>query len=167
MNRELLLLRHGKSDWNIESDDFNRPLKKRGEKAALRMGEWLLQQNLTPDWIISSPAIRALKTTEKVCRAFGSTSGKINFDGRIYQADLDQLKNVLADCPLNARRVLLVGHNPELEVLLKYLVKEIEIPEDGKLMVTATLARLRMPDDWNDLGLHCAELLSLKRAREL
>ena len=159
MSRELLLLRHGKSDWSIESDDFNRPLKQRGQKAALRVGEWLQQQNLAPDWVISSPATRALKTAEK--------SGDINLDERIYQADVEKLKNVLADCPIHTQRVLLVGHNPELEALLNYLVEGVEMPEDGKLMATATLVRLRMPEDWNDLGLHCAELLSITRAKAM
>lgn len=167
MSRELLLLRHGKSDWSIESDDFNRPLKQRGQKAALRVGEWLQQQNLAPDWVISSPAIRALKTAEKVCKAFKFKSGDINLDERIYQADVEKLKNVLADCPIHTQRVLLVGHNPELEALLNYLVEGVEMPEDGKLMATATLVRLRMPEDWNDLGLHCAELLSITRAKAM
>ena len=167
MGRELLLLRHGKSDWSIESDDFNRPLKQRGKKAALRVGEWLQRQSLTPDWVISSPATRALKTAEKVCKVFKFKPGKIIFDERIYQADLEKLKNVLADCPVHTQRVLLVGHNPELEALLNYLVEGIEMPEDGKLMATATLARLRMPEDWHDLGWHCAELLSITRAKEM
>ena len=167
MNRELLLLRHGKSDWSFESNDFNRPLKKRGKKAALRVGEWLQRQNLVPDWIISSPALRALQTTQKVCKAFKLKTGQLNLDERIYQADVNQLKNVLSECPVHAQRVLLVGHNPELEALLNYLADGIEMPEDGKLMATATLARLRMPEDWNDLRLHCAELLSIMRAKAM
>ena len=167
MSRELLLLRHGKSDWRVEVDDFDRPLKKRGEKAALKVGEWIQLKHIIPDWIISSPAVRAMKTAEGVCKAFKFKSGKINYDERIYQANLDELKNVLADCPEHSRRVLLVGHNPDLETLLTYLVKKIEIPDDGKLMATATLARLRMPEDWHDLKSDCAELLTIKRAKTM
>lgn len=167
MCRELLLLRHGKSDWSIETEDFNRPLNQRGNKAALSMGEWMLRQNLMPDWVVSSPAVRASKTTEKVCEALGFNSGKIALDARIYQADVDDLKTVLADCPKSARRVLLVGHNPELEALLNYLVKEIVMPKDGKLMATATLARLRMPEDWHELDKYCAKLLFMMRAKAI
>ena len=39
MTVELLLLRHGKSDWETQSDDFSRPLKDRGKRAAQRIGE--------------------------------------------------------------------------------------------------------------------------------
>ncbi|PKM10359.1 MAG: phosphohistidine phosphatase [Gammaproteobacteria bacterium HGW-Gammaproteobacteria-10] len=167
MNRELLLLRHGKSDWTNDCCDFDRPLKKRGQKASFRIGEWLLEQNLVPDWVVSSPAARAALTTENVCRAIKLPNKLINFDERIYQADVDSLKNVLADCPSDKQRVLLVGHNPELERLLNYLVGAVNVPEDGKLLPTATLARLRMPEDWRKLDLHGAKLLSVTRAKSL
>ncbi|MGR9115752.1 MAG: SixA phosphatase family protein [Gammaproteobacteria bacterium] len=165
MIRELMLLRHGKSDWSVDSDDFNRPLNKRGKKAALKVGEWLQHQGLVPDWIVSSPALRALNTAERVVKVIGLQSKAINLDMRIYQADVLELKNVLANCPAHTRRVLLVGHNPELEALLLYLAEAVEMPEDGKLMATATLARLRMPEDWNNLELHCAELVSITRVK--
>lgn len=167
MARELLLLRHGKSDWSVDVDDFNRPLTKRGKKAALKVGKWMQQQHLIPDWIICSPALRAMKTAQGVCEAAKIKAETINSDERIYQAGLDKLKAVLADCPERARRVLLVGHNPDLETLLTYLVEKVEIPDDGKLMATATLARLKMPEEWHDLSLHCAELLVIKRAKTM
>ena len=42
MARELLLLRHGKSDWSEQVEDFKRPLKDRGKRGAQRIGVWLL-----------------------------------------------------------------------------------------------------------------------------
>ena len=73
MHKELLLLRHGKSDWNTDSTDFYRSLNKRGKLNALQMGEWLNEQNLVPNLIISSPAIRAITTAEIVCEAMGGS----------------------------------------------------------------------------------------------
>ncbi|NNJ95082.1 MAG: histidine phosphatase family protein, partial [Halobacteria archaeon] len=43
MTHELLILRHGKSDWDAGTDDYHRPLKDRGKRGAQRMGVWLLQ----------------------------------------------------------------------------------------------------------------------------
>ena len=38
----LTLLRHGKSDWDeSHRSDFDRPLKARGRRDALQMGEYL------------------------------------------------------------------------------------------------------------------------------
>lgn len=168
MARELLLLRHAKSDWPEGVADINRPLKKRGKKAALRMGEWLLEQQLCPDWIITSHAQRASETAEKVCKGLKLKKGQVlHFDDRIYLAGVETLKKVLADCPTFPQRVLMVGHNPGLEDLLMDLVEGIRPEEDGKLLATATLARLRLPDDWHDLESHCGQLLSVTRAARL
>jgi phosphohistidine phosphatase len=168
MRRQLLLLRHGKSDWRVDVKDFDRPLKTRGKRGAQCMGIWLLQQAMTPDYIVSSPAERASNTSAKLAKAMGLTTKHIHYDPRIYQASIDDLKAVLATCPTFAKRVLLVGHNPDLEELLHYLHDgSITTPEDGKLMATATLAVLQMPDNWKDLPKSSAKLISLTRAANL
>jgi phosphohistidine phosphatase len=167
MQRELLILRHAKSDWGIETDDFNRPLKKKGKKAALRMGLWLKQEDIIPDCIITSPAVRALKTAEWVCEAMAINRRSVIKDSRVYDAEVASLLLVLAEHSKAYRRVLLVGHNPDLEALLTYLVEKVDVPPDGKLFATATLARLRMPDDWTGLTRSSANLLSLVRAADL
>ena len=82
---------------------------------------------------------------------------------RVYEASLDDLLEVLKDCPKKAQRVMLVGHNPGLEQLLLYLAGSSTLPEDGKLLPTATLARLIMPDSWKNLGSDCARLESITR----
>jgi phosphohistidine phosphatase len=168
MARELLLLRHAKSAWPDGVADFSRPLKKRGKKAARKMGEWLLAQQLCPDWIITSPAERASQTAVKLCKGLQlKKSHVLHVDNRIYEADIETLKAVLADCPAFPQRVLLVGHNPGLDALLKDLVAGIVPDDDGKLMATTTLARILMPDEWHHLKTHCGKLLSLTRASQL
>jgi phosphohistidine phosphatase len=168
MTRELLLLRHGKSDWDSGDDDFNRPLKDRGKRGAQRIGVWLAQQHLTPDLVVASPAERALVTAQKTCKAMGNGDEGIQRDKRIYAAEIDDLLAVLGDCPQDAGRVMLVGHNPGLEELLVWLANEVvPVPEDGKLLPTATLARLQMPVDWRTLVAGCARLDSITRSGTL
>ncbi len=168
MPRELLLLRHGKSDWNTDADDFNRPLKDRGKRGAQRLGVWLAQQNLQPDSIITSPAERALVTAEKCCKAMGRPVSTIEQDKRIYDASTSMLFDVLASCPNEAQRVMLVGHNPELlQLLFELADSPPPTPENGKIMPTATLARLAMPDDWATLKPGDAKLLQLIRGSSL
>jgi phosphohistidine phosphatase len=63
---------------------------------------------------------------------------------------------------------MLVGHNPGLEELLVWLAGEVvPVPEDGKLLPTATLARLRMPADWQVLTAGCARLDTVTRSTSL
>ena len=59
MTRELLLFRHGKSDWSTGVDDYHRPLKDRGKRGAQRIGVWLAQQKMIPDLIVTSPPYAA------------------------------------------------------------------------------------------------------------
>ena len=164
MTRELLIFRHGKSDWSAGVDDYRRPLKDRGKRGAQRIGVWLAQQNIQPELVVTSPAERALVTAQKACKAMGGGDQGIHKDKRIYAAGLDELIEVLGDCSQDAGRVMLVGHNPGLEELLVWLVSDaVPVPDDGKLLPTATLARLQMPTDWRELKAGCARLDSITR----
>ena len=149
INKELLLLRHGKSDWNTDTTDFYRPLNKRGKRDVQRMGEWLDEQKLPTDLIISSPAIRALTTAEIVCEVMGLPVHSIQTEKRIYEASLSDLRQILLHIPDSIQRLLLIGHNPGFESLLSYLVPNIPIPDNGKLMPTATLAYLQLDQQWS------------------
>ena len=167
MSKELWLLRHGKAERTLTMEDFDRPLKKRGKRAVEGIGEGLHQQHLFPDWIVSSPAKRALTTAKIVHKAIAVEGLDILQDKRLYQEGFERLKTILAECPLEARRVLLVGHNPELEDLLIHLVGSANLPETDKLLPTAALARLIMPDDWSHLDAGSAKLLSITSAKSL
>ncbi|MGB5208331.1 MAG: histidine phosphatase family protein [Azonexus sp.] len=165
MKRKLLLiLRHGKSDWTTGLEDFHRPLVGRGRKGARKMGTWIRHLDLVPDVVLSSPAARAKATTEAACKAMGLSLDRVLWDERLYEAPGTQVLSVLAAAPKKAKRVLLVGHNPGLEELIHLLVGEPpDIPEDGKLLPTAALARLEVAGNWHDAGSCCAHLLSVTR----
>jgi phosphohistidine phosphatase len=168
MTRQLLILRHAKSAWDTDvPTDFDRPLTKRGKKDAPRVGNWLCRQQLIPDYVLSSPAKRAKKTAVKVCQILNIEKHQINWDPRIYEAPTGRLLEVLSHCPATAKIVLLVGHNPGLEMLLEYLCETLPAPQDGKLLPTATVAHLEMPDVWSQLSAGAARLISLTRPSAL
>lgn len=168
MTCELMLLRHGKSDWTTSASDIERPLKKRGKHDAKKLGGWLYAHGLVPDYIISSTAKRARGTARRAANKMGLNQSSVVQDERIYAASIQTLMAILRDCPESARRVMLVGHNPGLEDLVRYLVKDkIEMPVDGKLITTATLARLTMLENWCNLEARCASLVSIIRPDEL
>lgn len=158
--RELLILRHAKSDWfSGASGDFERPLNERGRQDAPRMGDWLRQRGLVPDQVISSPAERARQTSLAVVEALDIQESHIHWDRRVYMAGVRELLDVLADCPGSARRVLLVGHNPGLEELVVYLADRDSLTLEPGFMKTATLARLSLPKDWRGLKSGSGHLL--------
>lgn len=169
MPKQLMILRHAKSDWNTDAaSDFERPLAGRGIKDAPRMGSWMGRHGLQPEYVISSPALRAWQTVVPVCRKLGIAETDIHWDGRAYLADVESLLEVLAECPGGAGSVLLVGHNPGLEELVEHLCgDDAARPADGKLLPTATLARITVPDDWTGLPPDSGSLVGITRPRDL
>jgi phosphohistidine phosphatase len=162
MTRELLLLRHGKAEKSRGGNDFDRPISDPGKRGAQRMATWIWRNDLMPDYVISSPAARALETARKACKAMGMGPQGIVEDQRIYEATTSELLQVLGDVPQAARRVLLVGHNPGLRKMLSYLDGE-----NDERLPKAALARLELPENWQELAPGCGRSLNQIRPVEL
>lgn len=150
-HKELLLLRHGKSDWRANTSDFNRPLNKRGKRNVHQMAEWIKKQDLVPDLIISSPANRALTTAEMMSEGIGLDISTIQIEQSIYEASLTNLQRVLSQIPDSIQRLLLVGHNPAFGYLVHQLAPSIPAANNGNLMPTAAIAYLQLDSQWSSL----------------
>ncbi len=112
--KTILILRHGKSDWQDTSRaDFDRPLAPRGRKDAPLMGKVLARFNQTPGLIISSPARRAAETAT-LAAAAGGYKSEIQFEPGFYFEGVPAALKTLRRIPDSVERVLLVGHNPTL-----------------------------------------------------
>jgi phosphohistidine phosphatase len=161
--KTLLVLRHAKSSWDDQSlDDHARPLNPRGLKDAPRVGEWLREQGVIPDVLITSDAVRARMTAEAVARAAGYT-GDVRLDSSLYLASPDEIYGVIntVDRPRTAA-VMIVGHNPGLSAFVTQLTgDDVELP-------TAALAQIVLPiADWADLdGTTRGTLVALWRPGE-
>ncbi len=167
MTRELWLMRHGKAERYDGIEDYDRVLKKRGKQDTKAMGQWLENQRLKPELVVASPATRAIATAKIICNQVGIDNQQIWQDKRLYDEGLVRMKSVLADCAEACQRVLVVAHNPELEELLTYLVGAANLPVTKKLLPTAAIIRLALPDDWSQLERGCAELISITSPNSL
>lgn len=169
-DRELMVLRHGKSDWDAgDGDDFTRPLARRGRRASRRIGQWLASRNLVPEAVLSSPATRARVTAGIICESLTLPPARVRWEQGLYDASSGtDLLPLLAAVPGDIGRVMLIGHNPVLEELVRYLCDEsLQAHEARKLMPTAAVARLAMPADWARLDAGCARVLELVRPKQL
>lgn len=111
MAKQLLLVRHGKSDWgNLDLKDFDRPLNKRGKENAPEMAERLVQRGFKFDLIVSSPAKRAKSTAKFFAEAYQVDD--IQYEESIYEANTTALLKVINGLDDSAETVIMFGHNP-------------------------------------------------------
>lgn len=161
--KTLLVLRHAKSSWkHRETSDHDRPLNKRGERDAPRMGRLVAAHGLCPDIIVSSTAKRARWTADEVAQHAGYV-GTVQLERRLYLASPDEIVDVVRSVAGPARRVMVVGHNPGLEDLVARLTGRPET------LPTAALAQIHLSiRSWKDLGAAGAGTLAgAWRPREL
>ena len=115
--RTLLLVRHAKSSRDDPSlPDKERPLNDRGMRDAPKMGKRLAKRDLKPDIIVSSSAVRALTTAQFIADKLDYRA-KIAVEDRLYASAPDRLLKVIRELGDQPKRVMLVGHNPELSEL--------------------------------------------------
>jgi phosphohistidine phosphatase len=110
---ELILFRHGKSDWGTGADDTQRPLSRRGEESARLIGRMIAAADRVPDLVLSSPARRARLSADLAAEA-GSWPSPIIEDERLYPGSPGQVVQVVQERAAGIDRVMVVGHEPAL-----------------------------------------------------
>lgn len=117
--RKLILLRHAHAEpASTGQADLDRPLSPIGLAEAERAGQWLKENHLQPDCVISSPSRRTRETLEAVLGITGYVEQKL--EDRIYDATPGTLA-ALVDEHRDVDQLMLVGHNPGLELLVKLM----------------------------------------------
>ena len=155
-------MRHAKSSWDDAAmSDFERPLNTRGLKTAPLMGEYIRENQLQPELIVSSPAERARQTAQLV-KESAQIKSEIIFNEKIYEASVERLLEVIAEQPETVESILLIGHNPGLEGLVKFTTGELHA------MPTAALGIVDLPiDKWSDINASKGNLRELIRPKEI
>jgi phosphohistidine phosphatase len=159
--KTLFILRHAKSCWeNAALADFDRPLNKRGLETAPLVGEMIRRNEFEIDLIICSPAKRARQTAILV-RESAQIEANVQFDDRIYEASPHRLLQIASELDDKIQSVMIVGHNPGLEGLLKMLTSEVET------MPTAALAVVDLKIDcWSEIHIDCCNLRTVIRPKD-
>ncbi|MCX2429385.1 SixA phosphatase family protein [Pedobacter sp. GR22-10] len=137
MAKQLLLVRHGKSDWgNLDLKDFDRQLNKRGKENAPEMAERLLKRGFKFDLMVSSPAKRAKSTAKFFAEAY--QFDQIQFEASIYEANTQALLKVINSLDDDANTVIMFGHNPGFTDLANALSDAdiYNIPTAGMVLIS-------------------------------
>lgn len=118
---ELLLMRHADAVSGT-GDDFVRALSGKGRKQAEKMGNWLKRLDLFPLFMVSSPYPRAMETAAIVQGILGKDSA-LRKDERLSPGMTTDAGSALVhEFGAPGRRLLLVGHSPDLGRLCSHLL---------------------------------------------
>jgi len=111
--KQLLLIRHAKSNWNDPSlADFDRPLNDRGKKDAPEMAKRLSNKKIKINAFVSSTAKRARQTCKHFAKKIEFKKKDIVLEPRLYEAGDDSFYNVVEDLKNKWDSVAIVSHNP-------------------------------------------------------
>jgi phosphohistidine phosphatase len=118
----LALLRHAKSSWNDATAlDRDRPLAARGIADAPLMGKAMTERGINPELVLCSSARRTRDTLNLVLPEL-RVEPKVVYEDALYHASAEQMLDMLHTLQPGASRVMLVGHNPEIQSLALDLV---------------------------------------------
>jgi phosphohistidine phosphatase len=139
--RTLVLFRHAKSAWP-DVADHDRPLARRGIRAAPLMGRWLREAGFLPGQVLCSTARRARETWQFAQAGLAATP-PVTFDARIYEAAATDLLAVIREVPPVTGTLLLIGHNPAVEDLALLLATAPGAAADPAAAAPGDLERMR------------------------
>ena len=149
--KTLTLIRHAKSSWDdMGLSDAQRPLNRRGERDAPKMGERLASRGFRPDLMISSPAVRAWTTAGIIASKIDYPRDAIQREPSLYLASPDDILDVIAAQDDKLGHLVLFGHNPGFTMMANLLVPGItnNVPTTGIVSVnidTSTWALYARP----------------------
>ncbi len=110
------------------------------------MGQLLVDEDLVPDRILTSSAVRAVATTELAAGEF-EQHVDIEVTRELYLASPHTYVDVIEEMGHDAECLMVVGHNPGISALVTVLTGECEE------MSTAALAAVELDlDDWAEIG---------------
>lgn len=163
--KTLYLLRHAKSSWKTAGlADIDRPLNKRGQRAAKAIGEHMRERKIALDQVLCSPSQRTRETLERLERALPA-SLPVRVEKAVYLAEAPLLLRRVRRLSDSLASVMIVGHNPGLEELAAILADGTEGADTStrermaEKFPTGALATLSADiDHWHDLAAGGAHL---------
>ena len=146
--KTLLIMRHAKSDYPPGiSDDFDRPLNKRGRADLPRIARLLAAYGPRPEVVLASAARRAHQTATGLVESLGLPASVLHLDDALYLSSPSTLTQAAAGLPDSAQTGLIIAHNPGLEEWIRELTgAHIHLPTAGLAAVELGI------HSWQEIG---------------
>lgn len=151
-------MRHAKAGELPGGPDIERALQPRGRRDSEAAGRWLAENGLQPDLVLCSAARRTRQTWQQIAAVLAEDAHgglpDVLVERRLYQADTEDLAEIIRQTDPDTGTLLYIGHNPEAAGLVGLLTgTEPDFP-------TAAIAVIAVPGDWAELTAGGGELSS-------
>jgi len=171
----LFLFRHAKSAWDDPAlRDFERPLAPRGIRACAAMGALMAEKGWYPDKALVSAAARTRETWTRLWQAMQAgerAQPETSYHRDLYLAEPERIFNIIRTEGGTARAVLLIGHNPGLQMAAERLAGFGGAALRNTLsekFPTGALAVLDFNiEEWADLYPGTGDLVAFVRPRDI
>ncbi len=149
----LILMRHAKSDWSQGTSDFDRPLNKRGRRAAKRMGRYLTDKQIRPDLVLCSPSRRTRDTLARLLPHLGGLR-EIQFVPSLYEHMAGEYLGIIRAFGADAESLMVIGHNSATHETAVGLAAGSPRPDFANLATafpTAAMATFSTDAIWSEI----------------
>jgi len=145
--KTLYLIKHAKSNWSIpDTRDFERPISKSGAKDVNTISSYLMIQEILPDIMLSSCALRAQETTDLL-------ADKIDFQGKkifleeLYNTTAEDIQAIIMAQDDAYNSIFLIAHNPHISELINLVTDEhfSKMPSMGLVALNFEI------DEWSEI----------------
>jgi phosphohistidine phosphatase len=144
--KQLIILRHSKTEKINPAGDPARELTKPGRRWAMEAGREIHEAAGMPDLLVTSNAIRALQTGDLAAEAM-KYAGERRVVPDVYGATENELIEVIQAFPDEFSSIVLVGHNPGMEELANSFSGK---REQGHLPTAGWVVVEMSSDAWKD-----------------
>jgi len=145
--KNLIFLRHAKSNWDSTVSDRNRSLSSSGVKAIQQVALHWKDVFSAAQCIMSSPANRALNTATILAHTVGYDMNKIKIDEALFTFSCSDIVTYIKRLDDAYDHLLLVGHNPAFSIVTQELSSN-NVPE----LNTACWAQLTFEvNHWSEI----------------
>jgi phosphohistidine phosphatase len=164
--KNILLIRHAKSDWSHSLPDFDRALSSRGRHDAERMGKVIRPLIKTPCLFLASSSQRTRETVQRLVDSLDDSIVKTRFTDQLYLANSSTIKHLIKKHLGAVNSLIVIAHNPGMDDVVENLAGYTPpLTENGKLMTTCAVAFFQASD--TDLSLSKPELRQVIRPKDI
>lgn len=162
--KTLILMRHAKAEPRQDGqEDIDRALSERGQADAAALGDWLRARGHMPERALVSAAERTQQTWEALKLA---DTCPVSMKRELYSTAPSTLISALAK--QQGATLLLVGHNPETQTVLRHLLKGTDAADKAESFPTGATAVMALDiDSWDALPGATARLVDFVTPADL